>query len=250
MNKIIPALLAVVAAGAALGYFLLKADPADIAQSANPEVHPDEPVAIAEAADSAVRPPPLAAEDRDTEMVMGIRVRKDRNCTVKRHYIDHGNGMVSEAFSCVPNMVDDDPYERYTTAELSVLAYGDAEAAAELGKRLVATNEAASRSYMLRAVALDTDDLQPLYWLASQTASLRGDSPEARRAVADSFILLHTARAFDESVPTRWIDVELEEYGFTDEERDRLNDTVVGNLEYIHSVQLEVFGGSPSGGEL
>ncbi len=120
----------------------------------------------------------------ETEIVMGIEVRKDRECAVQRHYVDLGNGTVTDAYSCVPNESVSHDYDRYSDEELRVLSYSDARAASILGKRLVEVDLAESRRLLLRAVALKPANLDPVMWLAAQAYSLRGRDPASQNARA------------------------------------------------------------------
>ncbi len=70
-----------------------------------------------------------------TEVVHGIRVIKDRNCTVKVHYIETSPGVTTTAYSCEPNEVRQGPYDEYSNETLAELAYSDADAAELLGIR-------------------------------------------------------------------------------------------------------------------
>src|SRR5210317_2066381 len=61
-----------------------------------------------------------------TEIVHGLRVRKDRNCTIEPRFIDIGDGNVVKAFACVPH-AEPGPgfYDIYDNATLAKLAYSD-----------------------------------------------------------------------------------------------------------------------------
>lgn len=191
-----------------------------------------------------VTPDASAADATETETVMGIEVRKDRNCTVERHYVDLGNGTVTEAYSCVPIQTAVDDYESYSDEELRVLSYSDAKAASLLGKRLVEVDLAASRALLLRAVALQPANLDPVTWLAAQAYSLRGDSPAANEARANTYVLVQTAKAMGSPASVEWIFTDLEEAGFGATDFARLDEQVRKDLRRIREIQLEVFGDS------
>jgi hypothetical protein len=180
----------------------------------------------------------------EAELVMGIPVRKDRNCSVQRHYMDLGNGTVTEAYSCVPQQAAIDDYEQYSDEQLRVLSYSDAKAASTLGKRLVEVNLAESRALLLRAVALQPSNSDPVMWLVAQAHSLRGDSPAAQRARANTYVLTRTAQALGRSAPVDWITEDLQVAGFGDKQVMRLDEHVKANLRRIREIQLEVFGES------
>lgn len=102
------------------------------------------------------------SEDDDSpyEMVLGINVRKDRNCTVEvREITDLETGKNRRIYTCTPNSIADiDPYTTYSDEVLAGMAYGDPHAAEVLGlRKLVSTDpavEAEGLKLLLRAVAL------------------------------------------------------------------------------------------------
>jgi predicted Zn-dependent protease len=173
---------------------------------------------------------------------MGIRVRGDRNCTVTRHYLDSGDGTVSEAFSCDQPERPTSAYDAYASRTLAYLAYGDAEAASTLGKRLVETDPARARALILRALALQPQDIEPAMWLASQAYSLRGSTAAARRATADSYILTRIVKELGGDVAVTWIVEDLKESGFEEADLARLDARVARDLRRIGDIQLEVLG--------
>ncbi len=185
-----------------------------------------------------------AAESVETELVMGIAVRKDRDCIVQRHYLDLGNGTVTDAYSCVPLSADYDDYDHYSNEQLRVLSYGDARAASVLGKRLVETDPARSEALLLRAVALEPGNLDPVMWLSAQAHSLRGDSKAADRARANTYVLTRTAQALGSDATIEWILADLEAAGFDAADVRQLEHRVREKLQHIRTVQLEVFGES------
>ncbi len=248
MNKLIGGLAALAAVLVLAVVLLLPNGDEDLSSEAPTESHSQvtEPSnENAEKAEEVSRPDVL--EDSETEIVMGLRVRKDRNCTVRQHMVDLGNGLVTDAYSCDPPEVEQ-PFANHSDADLLVLSYGDAAAAEELGKRLLfQQDEGAANEMMLRAVALNPDDVNPLLYLMTQTGSLRGDAPGARQAVGNAYIITKTAGYFDPSVTTRWLEADLIEYRFFPEHIEKLDRIVDGNLERMRAVQIEVFGSSRIG---
>lgn len=111
------------------------------------------------------------AFDDGTEMVLGIRVRKDRKCTVElKDYVTPA-GEMFQAYSCTPNNpAPPHPYADYDNATLEAMAYSDAEAAAQLGQRLIGLDNDKSYQMLVRATALD-GDVTHLHWLADQAFS-------------------------------------------------------------------------------
>jgi len=227
---------------------LERPDTAPSPRAATPADAPDEapakvPAIVAEE-DSPEPDSVAAAEPPATEMVMGIEVRKDRHCSVQRHYIDLGNGTVTDAYSCVPNETAVGEYDHYSDDELRVLSYNDARAASVLGKRLVEVDLAESRRLLLRAVALKPANLDPVMWLAAQAYSLRGESPAAQSARANAYVLTRTAQAMGSAVDVQWILEDLDGAGFGEKEIAVLEERVRENLRRIREIQLEIYGES------
>ncbi|MEO1034898.1 MAG: hypothetical protein AAFX44_04970 [Pseudomonadota bacterium] len=201
---------------------------------------------------AAVEAPPVAGEssvagspeyEAQTEIVMGIEVLKDRNCDVKRHYVDVGNGTVVEAFSCEKRASSEpDEYEHYTTEELKVLAYDTAGAAVELGKRLHSNDPHAAKQYMLRAVALQPETVAPINWLAAASFSSRGESKEAREDIANNYILNRVAQQFDPRVRVDWLIQEAYRAGLSDADIALFDELAKQDLRRIRDIQLEVTG--------
>ncbi|MDJ0918563.1 MAG: hypothetical protein QNJ05_12415 [Woeseiaceae bacterium] len=251
MNKQIAGFAALAAAIALAAVLLLQRDHASEVAAYPPEPVLSEPSSTAaqHRHDDTKDDTRQAAvdDDSETEIVMGLRVRKDRNCTVRQHMVDLGNGLVTDAYSCDPPDIEE-PFAGHSDADLWVLSYSDAAAAEALGKRLLfQQQEGAANELMLRAVALQPDNVQPLLYLMSQTGSLRGDAPGARSAVGKAYIITRTAGHFDPSVTTRWLQEDLVDYRFMPEDIERLDKIVDGNLERMRKVQIEVFGESRIG---
>ena len=201
-------------------------------------------ISVAPSVDALAESPSSLPAQPGTEIVMGIPVLKERNCTVTRHYIDLGNGIVTEAFSCVPHEKVPGEYDLYSNDELAVLAYSDAKAASTLGKRLIGRDSRQSREWMLRAVALEPGNVEPVMWLASQAYSLRGDSKAAKIATANAYVITNTARALGSTADIDWIVEDLQQAGFSEEGFAFLDKSVKSDLRTIRDIQLDVFGHS------
>lgn len=106
----------------------------------------------------------------NTEMVMGLRVKKNRDCVVTRHYLAQLDGTTIEAFSCEP--ISDNPrvMDHYTDDALKELAYSDPVASFELGRRLILREDQqeTATEYLLRSVALDDTDLEGIHIIVRQ----------------------------------------------------------------------------------
>ncbi len=186
----------------------------------------------------------------EPEFFPGIRAREDRSCEVTRHYLDQGDGTVTAAFSCVGSGAASGRYGHYDDGALEMMAYGDAGAASELGKRLAATEPGRARGLMVRALALQPGNTEPAMWLASQAYSLRGDSAAARTAMADQYVITRVAQELGARVSAAWILDDLRESGADDAVLARLDARVAADLRRIESIQLEVFGRRRFGEEL
>ena len=207
-----------------------------------PFVPAEQPVA-ADQADPALSTDPVDSMlAPESEMVMGIRVRKDRGCAVSRHYIDLGNGTVTEAYSCVREEIVAGDHDQYGNAVLETLAYSEAWAASALGKRLVQKDPARARTLILRALALEPQNMEPAAWLASQAYSLRGGSVEARAATAESYVLTRVMRELGADVRVEWIIDDLRNGGLDGAAIAALDGRVANDLRSIRNVQLEVIG--------
>lgn len=107
--------------------------------------------------------PEAVTPAQETELVMGFRVLKNRNCDVEVHYIpDPESGEMHEAMACIPrNPKAPHPYQSWSEEVLAGLAYGDAKAAEILGLRHIHSADPAQEqlglSLLYRAVALSGD---------------------------------------------------------------------------------------------
>lgn len=199
---------------------------------------------VSQAPGAAPSDTPDTPDTPETEIVMGIEVLKDRSCTVSRHFLDLGNGIVTDAFSCIQDERAPDDYELYSLEELKVMAYSDAKAAGVLGKRLAGTNLREAREWILRAVALEPGNIEPAMWLASQAYSLRGNSRAAVRATANAYIITQTLNGLGSNKSVDWIIEDLRKLGFRDEHIAALDESVSKDLMAVRDVQVEVYGQS------
>lgn len=188
--------------------------------------------------------------DDDTEMVLGIRVRKDRNCTVElRDYVTPDGEMFS-AYSCTPNEPGPEhPYTHYTDATLATMAYSDAEAAALLGKRLIERDTGRSYEMLIRATALD-GDFGHLAWLADQAFGITAIDGEPQvENLKRQYELAAIATHFgDFSGRAAYFRDELVRIGVTDGQLQSLDERVSEVLRSIREIQVTVHGKSTIGG--
>jgi hypothetical protein len=184
--------------------------------------------------------------DSDTEFVHGIRVRKNRNCTVELRYLDVGNGTVIEAHSCTPNQPrEPGVFDGYDDATLAGMAYADPSAAEVLGKRLAEDHPEMARSFMLRSVALKPQNTHPLLWLASENYSLVATNGEpAITEMSENYLLARVAEELGTPGAATSIRDNLMSVGFHEEDFLKLEKGVIADLEVIRDIQLEVNGRS------
>lgn len=122
---------------------------------------------------------PDAEFDDGTEVVLGIRVRKDRNCEVELKDYVTSEGEMFSAYSCTPLApAPDHEYRHYDNKTLAAMSYSDAEASALLGRRLIQTDTGRAYELLIRASALDGGNVEHIAWLADQaygTVEINGE---------------------------------------------------------------------------
>jgi hypothetical protein len=186
----------------------------------------------------------LANETDDgTEIVLGLRVRKDRNCEVElKDYVTPDGDMFS-AWSCTPRDAQlPHEYAHYDDATLEVMSWSDADAAALLGKRLIERNSRKSYDLLIRATALD-NDFGHLAWLADQAfgmVSVNG-APNIGN-LERQYELATVSRKFgDLSGRSEYFRQELIAAGASDArlaDLDRRVDELLGRIRVIQSTVL------------
>jgi hypothetical protein len=185
----------------------------------------------------------------ETEVVHGLEVLKDRNCTVKLNYIDIGDGNVIEAYACTPNQamgpLGPREYEQYDDATLSVMAYSDPVAAEVLGKRLADSNRVVARFLLIRSVALKPENTAPILWLASAYYGLVAENEEpALREMSENYLLQRIAEELGTSGASEVMRRQLIEAGFRDEDFLEMEEALRVDLNEIRAIQVEVTGSS------
>lgn len=180
------------------------------------------------------------------EIVYGMKVLKNRKCTIERHYLEVGNGTVVESFSCVPNE-EREPgvYDSYDDATLAQMAYADALAAEVLGKRLSEDDPSQSRALLLRSVALRPENTDPLHWLAGINYGLvsRNDVP-AVGEMSQNYLLMRVAEEFGSSGAAEDSRRRLVAAGLDAEEFLALEQKVLNELAKLREIQIAVNGQS------
>lgn len=184
--------------------------------------------------------------DSEFEIVHGIQVRKDRNCTLERRYIDVGDGTVIEGFSCTPNQpAEPGAYEEYDNATLAGMSYSDSLAAEILGKRLADIDPGRARMLLMRSVALRPQITNPILWLASVNYSLVATNGEpAIHEMSQNYLLARVAEELGTIGAAASIRSHLSGAGLEDEDFLKLEKEVIIDLIQIRDIQLEVRGHS------
>lgn len=190
--------------------------------------------------------------DDGSEMVLGIRVRKDRNCTVElKEYVTPAGEMFS-AYSCTPR--DPAPphaYAHYDDDTLAVMAYADAEAAALLGKRLIGTDTRRSYELLIRASALEGGNVAHLAWLSDQafgTVSVNGQLQLGNIKRQYELARL-AARLGDASGRSAYLRNQLIEAGVATDQLAMLDTRAAALFQSMEEIQRTVLGEVNIGGQ-
>lgn len=194
---------------------------------------------------------PTAATAETSEVVLGLRVRKDRDCDVELNDYVTTDGQVFSAYRCTPRSSQTPhPYGHYDNGSLEVLAYADPEAAALLGRRLAASDRDKSYQMLVRATALG-GDVAHLGWLADQAFStLRIDGALQVDTVKRRYELAALAsRLGGDPAASQFLRSALIEAGVSGHRLERLDERVDTLLESVHDIQRAVYGEIRYGGQ-
>ena len=187
----------------------------------------------------------------DSEVVLNVRVRKDRNCDIELNdYVTTG-GEVFSAYRCKPRTPrPPHPYAHYDNGSLEALAWADPEAAALLGMRLAGSNPEKSYEMLVRATALD-GNVAHLAWLADQAFSaVRIDGALQVDNVKRRYELTALAsRLGGDPSATQFLRDTLQDAGIDAYSLGRLDDRVEQLLESVHDIQRAVYGEIRYGGQ-
>ncbi len=125
------------------------------------------------------------------ELIDGIRVKKDRNCTFKiAKYVTRPDGTASPAVICEPHEPRPvDPYTTYSTEALKTLAYSDAHAAHVLSQRFREKDFPQAFNYALRSSVLD-DNTNSIRWLLNTypTSTYKNDQVQVH-VIEDNYVM-------------------------------------------------------------
>lgn len=189
--------------------------------------------------------------DDGTEVVLGLRVLKDRDCDVEfRDYVTPDGEMFS-AWSCTPRDTQaPHQYAHYDDATLEAMSWSDADAAALLGKRLVERDSRKSYDLLIRATALD-NDFGHLAWLADQAfgmVSVNG-APHIGNLERQYELAAVSHRFGDLSGRAEYFRQELIAAGASDTQLADLDGRIDALLERMRDIQSSVLGATTIGGQ-
>jgi hypothetical protein len=189
--------------------------------------------------------------DDGTEIVLGLRVRKDRNCTVELKDYVTPDGEMFSAWSCTPHSQQPPhKYSYYDDATLEVMAWSDAEAASTLGKRLIERDTGKSYELLVRATALDSD-FRHLVWLADQAFGIVSVDGEPHMGnLSRQYELASVSHALgDLSGRSDYFRQALVDAGADEKQLAGLDQQVSEVLRKIREIQSAVFGEVTIGGQ-
>lgn len=187
------------------------------------------------------------------EEVLGLMVRKDRDCAVTATQAYEDNGDVSWAHNCIPN----NPPEQHRYADISIdelrdMAYNDSEAAEILAIKLIEEgNEEEGLTYVYRAIALESGQsfsamtrAHNTFYTGVTTRNDEGKLVAEFRDLEQAYIFsriedrLNDGKTMRANIYRR----ELDEWGFT--EYSRLEAKVSEAPKAMAATEIEVVGES------
>ncbi len=173
------------------------------------------------------------------------------DCTVEyRDYVTP-DGNAFSAYTCERDEpLPPHPYAHYDNATLAVMAYGDADAAALLGQRLIRANTERSYDLLLRAAALDGGNVRYLAWLSDQafgTVAIDG-VPQVTNLMRQYELAALAVHLGDTSPRAAYLRTELLRIGLSDDDLTMLDTRVDTLLLAMRDIQQAVQGEITIGG--
>lgn len=194
--------------------------------------------------------PSVEPFEDEMETVLGIEVRKDRDCTVYALQITDEDGNSSTAHECIS---DQEPeLHRYTALEIDELrdlAYADAEAAEILAIKLIESGEEeAGLEYVYRSIALESGQSFSAIKRAHNTfysTVVGAEAPDWEpkpnfHAMQQAYVFAAVREALTGVNETASPRMNLEEHGFTDFQS--LDAKARKALETMAQVEIDVVG--------
>ena len=186
-----------------------------------------------------------ALDDDGTELVLGVRVRKDRNCRVELKDYVTTTGEMFSAYSCTPNNpTPSHVYADYDNATLASMSYADADAAALLGRRLIGKDTRKSYQLLIRAAALDGGKVEHIAWLADQAfgaVAVNGE-PQITNLKQQYQLAALAKRLGDDSGKARYLKNELIRIGIDEDQLGSLDKRADALLQSMRDIQRTVLG--------
>jgi hypothetical protein len=183
--------------------------------------------------------------------VLGLRVRKDRNCDVELNDYVTPTGEMFEAFSCTPGKpVPPHEYAEYDNETLASMAYSDANAAALLGQRLIDKDTRKSYQLLIRASALDDGNIEHLAWLSDQAfgvTDINGE-PQIKNLQHQYELAALAARLGADPGKTNYLRDELLRLGIAEAKLVRLDTRAGALFQSMRDIQKTVLGEVTIGG--
>jgi len=190
--------------------------------------------------------------DDGTEVVLGLRVRKDRNCRIELKDYVTTDGEMFSAHSCTPNgPALPHIYADYDNETLAGMAYADADAAALLGHRLIDKDTRKSYQLLIRAAALDGGKVEHIAWLSDQafgTTAINGE-PQVANLQRQYELAVLATRLGDGPGKSIYLKNELISIGIDDEQLHLLDMRADALLQSMRDVQQTVLGEVTIGGQ-
>lgn len=191
------------------------------------------------------------ASDDGTEVVLGLRVHKDRNCNVELKDYVTPTGEMFAAYSCTPdNPALSHDYAEYDNETLASMAYSDADAAALLGRRLIDKDTRKSYQLLIRASALDDGNIKHLAWLSDQAfgvTDINGE-PQVANLQRQYELAALAMRLGDGPGKAIYLRNELLRLGIAEARLVRLDTRVDVLLQSMRDIQQTVLGEITIGG--
>lgn len=183
--------------------------------------------------------------DSGTEVVLGLRVRRDRNCHVELKDYVTTDGEMFSAYSCTPSHpAPAHIYADYDNETLASMAYADADAAALLGKRLIDKDTHTSYQLLIRASALDGGKTEHIAWLSDQAfgaVAINGE-PQIANLQRQYELAALATRLGDAPGKSHYLKQELLKTGIDEDRLDELDLRVDALLRSMRDIQQTVLG--------
>lgn len=212
----------------------------------------DVAVPLLPAANVAANPAQEALAEDATEVVLGLRVRKDRDCQVELKDYVTPQGEMFAAYSCSPNQAATaHKYADYDNATLGAMAYADADAAALLGRRLIDKDTHKSYELLIRASALEGGNVEHIAWLSDQAfgAVAVDGEPHIFNLQRQYELAALAERLGAGPDKTRYLHEELLRFGVDERQLTRLNTRADVLLQSMRAIQQTVLGEITIGGQ-